>query len=69
LGCPAINAKYKKGNGNENNERELSYYIDEAQCIPDICPGVCKSTCPNNFIKKTMINPQLEKKSKKKINL
>ncbi|MFX1276237.1 MAG: thiamine pyrophosphate-dependent enzyme [Promethearchaeota archaeon] len=68
LGCPAINAEYVNIAKDKNNEivKELRYYIDESRCIPDICPGVCKFTCPNNLIRKTIINPQLDEKKRKK---
>jgi len=65
LGCPAINASFIDVKDNENQERkELLYYIDEARCVPNICPGVCKAVCPNNLIHKTIINPQLEEDKK-----
>ncbi len=62
LGCPAINAETINVKINDISElkKELRYYIDEARCIPDICPGICKNVCPNNFIRKTIINPQLK---------
>jgi len=53
FGCPAINVSIM-----ENSESD--YFIDEAMCIPEICPGVCKSLCKNNSILKTIINPHLE---------
>ena len=55
LGCPAINAEYS------DKEENLNYYIDEAKCVPEICPGICKSVCRNFSIKKTTINPKLKK--------
>lgn len=65
LGCPAINAEFYNIKENINqDEKEVLYYIDEARCVPHICPGVCKAVCPNNLIKKTIINPQLEEKKK-----
>lgn len=38
-------------------EPDLQYYIDEARCVPEICPGVCKAVCKNYSIKKTVVNP------------
>ena len=65
LGCPAINANFLDVKDNDNQEgKELLYYIDEARCVPNICPGICKAVCPNNLIKKTIINPQLEEGKK-----
>ena len=66
LGCPAINAFYddeiieNEINHHEKiqKERELKYYIDEARCVPEICPGICKNVCKNYSIKKTIINPE-----------
>ena len=52
LGCPAINAEYNE------KEDDLSYYIDEAKCVPEICPGICRSVCRDFSIKKTTINPK-----------
>lgn len=67
LGCPAINAEYVQKedliNNNTQKWKGLKYYIDENACIPDICPGICKSVCKNNSIKKTLINPNFQKKS------
>lgn len=64
LGCPAINAVYeeeKSSNEGENPpKRNVVYYIDDALCMPTVCPGVCKSVCKDNMIKKTIINPHLE---------
>jgi len=65
LGCPAINARFLDVKDDENQEKqELLYYIDEARCVPKICPGVCKAVCPNNLIYKTIINPQVEEDKK-----
>ena len=65
LGCPAINATFiDVKDKNDQEKKELLYYIDEARCVPTICPGVCKAVCPNNFIYKTIINPQLEEEKK-----
>lgn len=64
LGCPAINAinidvdESKKKDIEPNLNKNLIYYVDDAQCIPNICPGVCKAVCKNNMIKKTIINPK-----------
>jgi indolepyruvate ferredoxin oxidoreductase alpha subunit len=59
LGCPAINARFLEREKNSNQENnELKYYIDEARCVPNQCPGVCKAVCPNNLIHKTIINPE-----------
>ncbi len=59
LGCPAINAKQVRKDSDDNDfdifETETIYYIDEARCVPEICPGVCKMSCPNNMIRKTTI--------------
>lgn len=62
LGCPAINAKYisSSNSSQKESEEELKYYIDEARCTPDICPGVCQRVCKNYAIRKTIINPQKE---------
>jgi len=61
LGCPAINAEFldKEGESSEA-KKALTYYIDEAKCVPDICPGICKAVCKNFSIKKTVINPNLK---------
>jgi TPP-dependent indolepyruvate ferredoxin oxidoreductase alpha subunit len=65
LGCPAINASFSERNEDSNQEKnELQYYIDEARCVPNLCPGVCKAVCPNNLIHKTIINPQIEENKK-----
>ncbi|MGV9203079.1 MAG: thiamine pyrophosphate-dependent enzyme [Promethearchaeia archaeon] len=61
LGCPAINAKYVK---KEGRDKELEYYIDEARCIPSVCPGVCKDVCKNNAILKTIIYKKNKTKDK-----
>ncbi|MHA1281139.1 MAG: thiamine pyrophosphate-dependent enzyme [Promethearchaeota archaeon] len=65
LGCPAISAKIigKSDPGKEIKKEDLIYYIDENMCLSKICPGVCKSICPNNCIKKTILNPDLEEKN------
>lgn len=59
LGCPAINARLVRKDINEKDlskfETETLYYIDEARCVPEICPGVCKMACPNSLIRKTTI--------------
>ena len=60
LGCTAINAvltNTELKEGEIPKKQDLTYYIDEARCIPKICPGMCKSVCPNSSIKKTIINP------------
>jgi len=65
LGCPAINVKLPTSESLSNDalkRKELKYYIDETRCLPDICPGICKSVCKNNSIKKTIINPETDKK-------
>ncbi len=54
LGCPAINAEHIEGSS------DVKYYIDESRCIPDICPGICKTVCKNNMIKKSIFNPHLK---------
>jgi indolepyruvate ferredoxin oxidoreductase alpha subunit len=65
LGCPAINANLiDVKDSNDEERKELLYYIDEARCVPTICPGVCQAVCPNNLIRKTLINPQLEEDNK-----
>jgi len=61
LGCTAINAvltNTELKEGEIPKRKDLNYYIDESRCIPKICPGICKSVCPNSSIKKTIINPE-----------
>ena len=64
LGCPAINAEYaEKEEKNAKNieiTENLSYYIDDVKCVPEICPGICKTVCKNFSIKKTVFNPKLK---------
>lgn len=66
LGCPAINARIEIPEGEHIIEalskKNLTYYIDEARCMPYVCPGVCKNVCKNNFIHKTIINRGIDDK-------
>ena len=57
LGCPAINARYITKN---DGEKKLKYYIDEARCVSEVCPGICKAVCKNNAILKSTIYKKLK---------
>lgn len=68
LGCPAINIEILEKGENLSDDniipKNYKYFINESSCMPNICPGVCKTVCKDNMIKKTLINPNDNKSSK-----
>jgi len=69
FGCPAINIEILEEDNTDSNEaleeKNYKYFINQSSCIPKICPGLCKSVCKDNMIKKTIINPNNHTSSRK----
>lgn len=66
FGCPAINIEIKEDF--EESEEGLNpdnykYFINQSACMPNICPGLCKSVCRDNMIKKSIIKISNQKSS------
>ena len=68
LGCPAINIEIKRDIAQSEevlNPEFYKYFINQSACMPNICPGLCKSVCKDNMIKKTIIKTNNQKSSSK----